>query len=90
MTERVPYRSPSFDPGAYDLSQFKPGEADLDARLRDHAAAAGQARVAQMFVWTESDSARVLAYYAISAHAVPRVEAPSRMPEVCPIRCPRR
>jgi len=79
VTERVPYRSASFDPGAYDLSQSTSGDADLDARLRDHAAAAGQARVAQTFVWTESDSARVLTYYASSAHAVPGVEAPSRI-----------
>lgn len=89
MTERAPYRSAAFDPVAHDLSQFTSGEADLDAWLRDHAAAAARARVAQTFVWTESDSARVLAYYAISAHAVPRVEAPSRIARVCPIRFPR-
>lgn len=79
MTERAPYRSAAFDPVAHDLSQFTSGEADLDAWLRDHAAAAARARVAQTFVWTESDSSRVLASYAISAHTVPRVEAPSRI-----------
>jgi GNAT superfamily N-acetyltransferase len=76
---RAPYRSGAFDPVAHDLSQFKSGEADLDAWLGDHAVAAARARVAQTFDWAESDSARVLAYYAISAHAVPRVEAPSRI-----------
>ena len=79
MTEGAPYRSAAFDPVAHDLSQITSGESDLDAWLRDHAAAAARARVAQTFVWTESDGARVLAYYAISAHAVPRVEAPSRI-----------
>jgi hypothetical protein len=47
--------------------------------LRDHAATAGRARVAQTFVWVSEDSDDVVAYYSLSAHAVPRDEAPSRI-----------
>ncbi len=79
MTIRPPYRSAPLDPEVHDVSRFESGEVDLDVWLRDHAASAARARVARTFVWTETDASGVLAYYAISAHAVPRVEAPSRI-----------
>jgi predicted N-acetyltransferase YhbS len=53
---------------------------DLDVWLRDHAAtAAARARVARTFVWVAEGSHEVVAYYSLSAHAVPRDEAPSRI-----------
>lgn len=77
--------SPTFvsvplDPPVHDLAQFDSGQADLDAWLRDNAATAVRARVAQTFVWLRDDpSDVVVAYYALSAHAIPRAEAPSRI-----------
>lgn len=79
MTEDPLYRSAALDLDAHDVSRFESGEVDLDDWLREHAATAARARVAQTFVWTGSDRSGVLAYYAISAHAVPRLEAPSRI-----------
>ena len=79
MTDSPRFTSAGLDLAAHDVSGFDCGEPDLDAWLREHAATAARARVAQTFVWTESDSLRVVAYYALSAHAVPRVEAPSRI-----------
>lgn len=77
--------SPTFvsvplDPPVHDLSRFDSGEPDLDAWLRDSAATAARARVAQTFVWVrDADDREVVAYYALSAHAIPRAEAPSRI-----------
>lgn len=74
------YLSVPLDPAVHDLSRFESGEADLDAWLRDSAAAAARARVAQTFVWVrDADERTVVAYYALSAHAIPRAEAPSRI-----------
>lgn len=77
--------SPTFvsvplDPARHDLSRFNSGEPDLDAWLRDSATTAARARVAQTFVWVpDTDDRGVIAYYALSAHAIPRAEAPSRI-----------
>jgi len=70
-----------FEPATDDTSAFDCGEPDLDRWLREHAAAAQRARVARTFVWVpdESSSRRVVAYYTLSAHAVTRREAPSRI-----------
>jgi len=68
------------DPPVHDLSHFDSGEPDLDAWLRGSAATAARARVAQTFVWNRDvDDRGVVAYYALSAHAIPRAEAPSRI-----------
>lgn len=79
MTGSPRFTSAALDLAVHDVSRFECGEADLDGWLREHAATAARARVAQTFVWTGSGSSRVVAYYALSAHAVPRVEAPSRL-----------
>ena len=76
--------SPAFasvvlDHDLHDVSRFDSGEPDLEVWLRDHAATAARARVAQTFVWIADDSHEVVGYYSTSAHAVPRVEAPSRI-----------
>jgi GNAT superfamily N-acetyltransferase len=47
--------------------------------LEHHAAWAARARVAHTFVWVDGEAARVVAYYALAAHAIPRGEAPSRV-----------
>lgn len=72
--------STALAPTIHELTQFDSGQADLDAWLRDNAATAARARVAQTFVWLRDDNSEVVvAYYALSAHAIPRVEAPSRI-----------
>jgi predicted N-acetyltransferase YhbS len=63
----------------HDVSRFESGEPDLDVWLRDHAATAARARIAQTFVWVPEGGREVVAYYSLSAHAVPRDEAPSRI-----------
>ena len=62
-----------------NTSPFDSGELDLDLWLRYHAATAARARVALTFVWVADDSHEVVGYYSLSAHAVPREEAPSRI-----------
>lgn len=79
MTDSPRFTSAALDLAAHDVSGFDCGEADLDSWLREHAATAARARVARTFVWTDAGSSRVVAYYALSAHAVPRVDAPSRI-----------
>lgn len=79
MTASRPFASTVLDPDLRDVSGFDSGEADLDLWLRDHAATAARARVAQTFVWVARGSQEVVAYYSLSAHAVPREEAPSRI-----------
>jgi GNAT superfamily N-acetyltransferase len=74
-----PFTSVALDPAVHDASGFRCGEADLDVWLREHAASASRARVARTFVWTADGSSQVIAYYALSAHAVLRAEAPSRI-----------
>lgn len=78
MTRSHSFVSASFDPSVHDVAAFNSGEPDLDAWLRDHAAGASRARVAQTFVWVAEDGTTVVGYYSLSAHAVPRAEAPSR------------
>jgi GNAT superfamily N-acetyltransferase len=66
----------------HNVSGFHCGAPELDAWLRNHAMAASRARVAHTFVWTGASrdaEARVVAYYSLSAHAVLRGEAPSRI-----------
>jgi GNAT superfamily N-acetyltransferase len=79
VTAHPPYSSSALNPAVHDVSAFESGAVALDVWLCEHAAAAARARIAQTFVWTEAGHASVLGYYAISAHAVPRVEAPSRI-----------
>ncbi|MEZ5118137.1 MAG: GNAT family N-acetyltransferase [Candidatus Nanopelagicales bacterium] len=79
MTDRPRFTSAVLDLAVHDVSAFESGEPDLDTWLRDHAGPAARARVAQTFVWTGSGSARVVAFYALSAHGVPRGEAPNRI-----------
>lgn len=74
------FASVPLDPSVHDLSSFDSGEPDLDSWLRDNAAIAARARVAQTFVWLRDDGgSAVVGYYALSAHAIPRAEAPSRI-----------
>jgi len=76
----TPFLSFPLDPPVHDLSRFDSGEPDLDTWLRDRAVTAARARVAQTFVWVrDADAPRVVLYYALSAHAIPRAEAPSRI-----------
>jgi GNAT superfamily N-acetyltransferase len=49
----------------------------MDSWLREHAAVAARARVARTFVWVADGGTEVVGYYALSAHAVPRAQAPS-------------
>lgn len=79
MTDRPPYVSTLLDLDLHDVSGFECGAPDLDVWLRSHAVSAARARVAQTFVWVERDSPRVVGYYTLSAHAVPRAEAPNRI-----------
>jgi hypothetical protein len=79
VTRSPLFVSASFDPAIHDLAALDSGEPDLDAWLRDHAAGASRARVAQTFVWVAADGSTVVGYYSLSAHAVPRAEAPSRI-----------
>lgn len=75
------YTSLVYDPSRHDTRDFTCGEPELDAWLSDKAADAARARVAQTFVWVDDASGHdsVVAYYSLSAHAIPRVEAPSRI-----------
>ena len=79
MPERAPYTSSALDAGSHDVSGFASGEQELDSWLRDHAYIASRARVARTFVWTTGNESRVVAYYTLSAHAVPRSLAPPRI-----------
>ena len=79
MTASPAFASTVLDPDLHDVSGFDSGELDLDVWLRDHAATAARARVAQTFVWVAEAGHEVVAYYSLSAHAVPRAEAPSRI-----------
>lgn len=80
MAASSSFVSDPLDPPFHDLSRFDSGDSDLDTWLRDSAATAARARVAQTFVWVREDGDReVVAYYALSAHAIPRAETPSRI-----------
>ena len=79
MTDSPRFVSTPLDPSVHDVARFGSGEPDLDAWLRDHAARAARARVAQTFVWVAAGGHEVVGYYALSAHAVPRAEVPSRI-----------
>ncbi len=47
--------------------------------LRQHAVTSARARVARTFVWTLAESNTVVGYYALSAHAIAREDAPTRI-----------
>ena len=47
--------------------------------LRQHAVSSARARVARTFVWTLAESNTVVGYYALSAHAIAREDAPTRI-----------
>jgi len=79
VTDSPRFSSATFDPSVHDATRFDSGEPDLDSWLRAHAAAAARARVAQTFVWVALGNREVVGYYALSAHAVPRGQAPSRI-----------
>ncbi len=79
MTADPHFVSSILDPDLHDLARFNSGEPDLDTWLRDHATPAARARVARTFVWADITSPAVVAYYSLSAHAIPRAESPSRI-----------
>ena len=86
MRDSPRFVSATLNPDVHDVSDFDSGESGLDGWLRDHAVAAARARVARTFVWVEATDAgdtpargRVVAYYALAAHAVARRDAPSRI-----------
>lgn len=81
MPTEAAYTSHVYDPSRHDSRTFACGETDLDAWLSDKAADAARARVAQTFVWpgAEPEPGAVVGYCALSAHAIPRIEAPSRI-----------
>lgn len=70
--------SSGFDPHRHDASHFDSGDQSLDDWLRNHAEAAARARVARTFVWLD-DHGSVVGYYALSANAIPRRDAPTRI-----------
>lgn len=79
MRPREPFVSTALDPAVHDVSRFDCGERGLNSWLQDHASAAARARVAHTFVWLEDARQAVVGYYALSAHAVTRVDAPARI-----------
>ena len=83
MPPEPTFASAVFDPALHDTAGFDSGQDDLDAWLRRSAPTAARSRVAQTFVWTSDDQGapveRVLAFYALSAHAIARADAPSRI-----------
>ena len=92
MRDSPRFVSTTLNPDVHDVSGFDSGEPGLDAWLRDHAVAAVRARVARTFVWVDASTVgdasavgdasvrgRVVAYYALAAHAVARRDAPSRI-----------
>lgn len=78
MGSEPTFTSVSYRPDVHDCELFDSGEPDLDDWLRRSSVPAAAARVAQTFVWVTADQ-RVGAFYAISAHALTRGEAPSRI-----------
>ncbi len=79
MTASVPFVSTALDPVTHHVDRFDCGEPELNTWLQDHSATAARARVAQTFVWLAGADRNVVGYYALSAHAVNRVDAPSRI-----------
>lgn len=75
----MPFISTSLDLANQHLDRFDCGEPELNVYLLDHVATAARARVAQTFVWLEGTSRNVVGYYSLSAHAVKRADAPSRI-----------
>lgn len=88
MPGRPTFVSIPFNPLLHTTDVFDSGAPDLDAWLRDSAATAARARVAQTFAWLRDQAPGVVAYYALSAHAVPRAEAPSRIGRGVPAPIP--
>lgn len=58
----------------HDLAQFTCGVGSLDGWLRTQAIRAGRSDTARTYVWTESGSLSVVAYYAITPTQIRRVE----------------
>ncbi len=79
MTASFPFVSTALDPATHHVDRFDCGEPERNAWLQDHATTAARARVAQTFVWLAGADRNVVGYYALSAHAVNRVDAPSRI-----------
>lgn len=63
----------------HDLHKFDCGVPVLNEWLKSHAIGAGNRGTARTYVWTDADSDRVVAYYAITPHVVKRDEASSRL-----------
>jgi predicted N-acetyltransferase YhbS len=80
VTASVPFVSTALDPATHHVDRFNCGETELSAWLQDHASTAARARVAQTFVWLAgAEDRNVVGYYSLSAHAVNRMDAPSRI-----------
>ena len=83
MPPEPSFASLVLDPARHDSAGFDSGQGDLDGWLRTSAPVAARSRVAQTFVWVRGDGGAgpepVLAFYALSAHAVARADAPSRI-----------
>jgi predicted N-acetyltransferase YhbS len=79
VTASSSFVSTPLDPSGHEVARFDSGEPELDTWLRDHAVGAARARVAQTFVWIAAGGHEVVGYYSLSAHAVHRAEAPSRI-----------
>lgn len=60
--------------GHHDLSQFSCGVGSLDIWLRSQAVRADSSDTARTYVWTESGSPTVVAYYAITPTQIRREE----------------
>lgn len=61
----------------HDLHEFDCGVPVLNEWLAGHAANAAKRGTARTYVWTDGGSDRVVAYYAITPHAVRRDEVSS-------------
>jgi predicted GNAT family N-acyltransferase len=79
VSDSFRFASAPLDRSVHQFDEFDSGEPDLDTWLCEHACDAMRARVARTFVWVPRNQSKVVGYYSLSAHAVSRAEAPSRI-----------
>lgn len=85
------FTSVAFDPEVHDVDAFGCGEPSLDEWLLTHGAAESRRGSARVWVWldeTSTDSARVLAYYSLSAGKVAREDLPKALGRGGPVEVP--
>lgn len=84
------YCSEPLDLARHQLTALDSGEPELDCWLREHAAGAGDRRVARTFVWLEpdSDSKQVVGYYTLTGHHLVRDDVPRSIGRGSPSQIP--